>query len=192
MLAIVDYAASRAEQIRDWLSELVDASLENRPKLRLLLERQASRAIGWLARSSVTETTMTWLPPKARGTGKRRFDPSATHLRRGGHLRIAVTRCVGSNARLRRRSRKKPPNSSTAPVPSRRFRPQEFASANQCIAHRESRKLRLETVQRLLAAEPLWLRDRTRRAVDGVVSRSAYFSWKLARPRSIKVFFWVL
>ena len=50
VLVIVDYAASRAEQLREWLSELVDASLENRPKLRLLLlERQANRAIGWLA-----------------------------------------------------------------------------------------------------------------------------------------------
>ncbi len=50
VLVIVDYAAGRAEQIRDWLSELVDASLEDRPKLRLLLlERQANRAIGWLS-----------------------------------------------------------------------------------------------------------------------------------------------
>ena len=50
VLVIVDYAASRAEQICDWLRELVDASLEDRPKLRLvLLERQANRAIGWLA-----------------------------------------------------------------------------------------------------------------------------------------------
>ena len=50
VLVIVDYAASRAEQLREWLRELVDASLENRPKLRLLLlERQANRAIGWLA-----------------------------------------------------------------------------------------------------------------------------------------------
>ncbi len=49
VLVIVDYAASRVEQIRDWLGELVDASLENRPKLRLLLlERQGNRAIGWL------------------------------------------------------------------------------------------------------------------------------------------------
>jgi hypothetical protein len=49
VLVIVDYAASRAHQIRDWVSELVDASLEDRPKLRLLLlERQANRAIGWL------------------------------------------------------------------------------------------------------------------------------------------------
>ncbi|MBV8107294.1 MAG: tetratricopeptide repeat protein, partial [Hyphomicrobiales bacterium] len=48
VFAIVDYAASRAEQLRTWLSELVDASLENRPKLRLLLlERQANRALGW-------------------------------------------------------------------------------------------------------------------------------------------------
>ena len=50
VLVIVDNAASRAEQIRSWLSELVDASLEDRPKLRLLLlERQANRAIGWLS-----------------------------------------------------------------------------------------------------------------------------------------------
>ncbi len=50
VLVIVDYAASRAGQIRDWLSELVDASTEGRPKLRiLLLERQANRAFGWLA-----------------------------------------------------------------------------------------------------------------------------------------------
>ena len=50
VLIIVDYAASRAEQLREWLRELVDASLEDRPKLRLLLlERQANRAIGWLA-----------------------------------------------------------------------------------------------------------------------------------------------
>ena len=50
VLVIVDYAASRAEQIRGWILELVDASLEDRPKLRLLLlERQANRAIGWLA-----------------------------------------------------------------------------------------------------------------------------------------------
>ena len=50
VLVIIDYAASRAEQIRMWVRELADASLEDRPKLRLLLmERQADRAIGWLA-----------------------------------------------------------------------------------------------------------------------------------------------
>ena len=50
VLVILDYAASRADQLRGWIRELVDASLEERPKLRLLLlERQASRAIGWLA-----------------------------------------------------------------------------------------------------------------------------------------------
>ena len=49
VLIIIDYAASRTEQIRDWLRELVDASLEDRPRLRLLLlERQANRAFGWL------------------------------------------------------------------------------------------------------------------------------------------------
>ena len=73
MLAIVDYAASRAEQIRDWLSELVDASLENRPKLRLLLERQASRAIGWLARSSVTESNDDLAPAKGPRNGQASF-----------------------------------------------------------------------------------------------------------------------
>ena len=50
VLIILDYAASRAEQLRDWVRELIDASLEDRPKLRLLLlERQANRTIGWLA-----------------------------------------------------------------------------------------------------------------------------------------------
>jgi tetratricopeptide (TPR) repeat protein len=50
VLIIFDYAASRAAQIGTWLRELVDASLEDRPKLRLLLlERQANRAGGWLA-----------------------------------------------------------------------------------------------------------------------------------------------
>jgi hypothetical protein len=50
VLIIIDYAASRAAQVRNWLHELVDALLEDRPKLRLLLlERQANRAIGWLA-----------------------------------------------------------------------------------------------------------------------------------------------
>ncbi len=50
VLIILDYAASRADQLRAWIRELVDASLEERPKLRLLLlERQANRAIGWLA-----------------------------------------------------------------------------------------------------------------------------------------------
>ncbi len=49
-LVIVDYAASRADQLRDWLGELVDAAIEARPPLRmLLLERQAQREIGWLA-----------------------------------------------------------------------------------------------------------------------------------------------
>src|SRR5271156_2545031 len=50
VLVIVDYAASRADQLRAWVRELVDASFEGRPKLRLLLlERQANRAIGWHA-----------------------------------------------------------------------------------------------------------------------------------------------
>jgi tetratricopeptide (TPR) repeat protein len=51
VLIVVDYAASRADQLRDWIGDLGDASIESgRPPLRmLLLERQAQRAIGWLA-----------------------------------------------------------------------------------------------------------------------------------------------
>ena len=51
VLILVDYAASRAEQIGAWAREISDAALEDgRPPLRLLLiERQANRAIGWLA-----------------------------------------------------------------------------------------------------------------------------------------------
>jgi tetratricopeptide (TPR) repeat protein len=50
-LIVVDYAASRVDQLRDWIGELADASPESgRPPLRMLLvERQAQRAIGWLA-----------------------------------------------------------------------------------------------------------------------------------------------
>jgi tetratricopeptide (TPR) repeat protein len=50
-LIVIDYAASRADQLRDWIGELVDAPIASgRPPLRmLLLERQAKRAIGWLA-----------------------------------------------------------------------------------------------------------------------------------------------
>src|SRR5215831_4502698 len=50
-LIVVDYAASRVEQLRDWLRELVDAPIESGlPPLRMLLvERQAQREIGWLA-----------------------------------------------------------------------------------------------------------------------------------------------
>ncbi len=46
---VVDDAASRADQLRDWLSELVDAQTTGRPSLRILLERQARRQIGSLA-----------------------------------------------------------------------------------------------------------------------------------------------
>jgi tetratricopeptide (TPR) repeat protein len=56
VLIVIDYAASRADQLRDWISELVDAPAGSgdgvtlRPPLRLLLlERQAQREIGWLA-----------------------------------------------------------------------------------------------------------------------------------------------
>jgi hypothetical protein len=50
-LIVVDYAASRVDQLRDWIGELVDAPCQSgRPPLRmLLLERQAQREIGWLA-----------------------------------------------------------------------------------------------------------------------------------------------
>jgi hypothetical protein len=50
VLVVIDYAASRAEKLRAWIRELVDASFDGRPKLRLLLlERQANRTIGWHA-----------------------------------------------------------------------------------------------------------------------------------------------
>lgn len=45
-LVVADYAASRVNQLRDWLGELVDAP-SGRLRL-LLLERQAQREIGWL------------------------------------------------------------------------------------------------------------------------------------------------
>src|SRR5258708_5948926 len=50
-LIVVDYAASRVDQLRDWIGELVDTSIESgrHPLRMLLLERQAQRAIGWLA-----------------------------------------------------------------------------------------------------------------------------------------------
>jgi tetratricopeptide (TPR) repeat protein len=50
VLIVVDYAASRVDQLRPWIGELVDAPIGSRPPLRMLLvERQAQRAIGWLA-----------------------------------------------------------------------------------------------------------------------------------------------
>jgi tetratricopeptide (TPR) repeat protein len=50
VLMVVDYAASRVNQLRDWLGELVDSPIATGPPLRLLLlERQAHREIGWLA-----------------------------------------------------------------------------------------------------------------------------------------------
>jgi tetratricopeptide (TPR) repeat protein len=49
VLIVVDYAAGRVDQLRDWIGELADAP-EDRPPLRLLLlERHAQRDIGWLA-----------------------------------------------------------------------------------------------------------------------------------------------
>jgi tetratricopeptide (TPR) repeat protein len=48
-LLIVDYAASRVEQLRDWLGELVDAGTSRPPLRMLLLERQAERKLGWMA-----------------------------------------------------------------------------------------------------------------------------------------------
>src|SRR5262249_47742171 len=53
VLIVVDYAAGRADQLRDWIGELADAP-QGRPPLRLLLlERHAQRDIGWLATSIV-------------------------------------------------------------------------------------------------------------------------------------------
>jgi hypothetical protein len=50
-LIVVDYAATRVDQLRDWIGELVNASIESgQPRFRmLLLERQARPASGWLA-----------------------------------------------------------------------------------------------------------------------------------------------
>jgi tetratricopeptide (TPR) repeat protein len=49
VLIVIDYAAGRADQLRDWIGDLADAP-SGRPPLRLLLlERQAQREIGWLA-----------------------------------------------------------------------------------------------------------------------------------------------
>ena len=50
VLVLIDYPASRVAALKDWLNEIVDASFDGRPKLRLLLlERQAQAKIGWLA-----------------------------------------------------------------------------------------------------------------------------------------------
>jgi tetratricopeptide (TPR) repeat protein len=50
VLVIIDYAASRAEPLAKWVRELVDASLDGRPRFRLLLlERQARTDLGWFA-----------------------------------------------------------------------------------------------------------------------------------------------
>jgi hypothetical protein len=48
VLVVVDYAASRVDQLRDWITELADAPAGRPPLRMLLLERQAQRAIGWL------------------------------------------------------------------------------------------------------------------------------------------------
>jgi hypothetical protein len=48
-LLIIDYAASRVEQLRDWLGELVDVATSRPPLRMLLLERQAEREFGWMA-----------------------------------------------------------------------------------------------------------------------------------------------
>jgi tetratricopeptide (TPR) repeat protein len=47
-LVVVDYAGSRANQLRDWIAELVDRK-GGVPLRLLLLERQASRETGWLS-----------------------------------------------------------------------------------------------------------------------------------------------
>ena len=49
VLIVVDYAASRTGQLRDWIAELADAPAGRPPLRLLLLERQAQREIGWLA-----------------------------------------------------------------------------------------------------------------------------------------------
>ncbi len=49
VLIVVDYAASRADPLREWIGELADAPAGRPPLRLLLLERQAQREIGWLA-----------------------------------------------------------------------------------------------------------------------------------------------
>jgi hypothetical protein len=58
VLIVVDYAASRADQLRGWIGELVDAPAGRRPLRLLLLERQAQREIGWRASAPI------WSRPK--------------------------------------------------------------------------------------------------------------------------------
>jgi len=94
-LVILDYAANRVATLKDWLRELADTKLAERPKLRLLLlERQAQREFGWLAeligRGEDDESLakIGWLDPPApvelaplEGLGFRR-EVFATLLRR--------------------------------------------------------------------------------------------------------------
>jgi tetratricopeptide (TPR) repeat protein len=47
-LVVADDAASRVDQLRDWLGELADAPRDQPPLRMLLLERQAQPAIGWM------------------------------------------------------------------------------------------------------------------------------------------------
>jgi hypothetical protein len=59
-LAIVDYAASRAEQMRAWLRELVDASFDTKPKLAFCCSnaRQIARSAGSRRYSALATTTI--------------------------------------------------------------------------------------------------------------------------------------
>ncbi|HWX62296.1 tetratricopeptide repeat protein [Bradyrhizobium sp.] len=47
-LVVIDYAAGRANQLHDWIGELVDR-MSDKPLRLLLLERQANPEIGWLS-----------------------------------------------------------------------------------------------------------------------------------------------
>jgi hypothetical protein len=47
-LVVIDYAAGRANQLHDWIGDLVDRT-SDKPLRLLLLERQASLEIGWLS-----------------------------------------------------------------------------------------------------------------------------------------------
>jgi hypothetical protein len=86
-LIVVDYAASRVDQLHDWIGELVDAPVESgRPPLRmLLLERQAQRAIGWLASVVGKTRTTARVRPCHYSTRRSRWSfPPSTTCRRAG------------------------------------------------------------------------------------------------------------
>ncbi len=74
-LAVVDYAAERADALRCWLGQLADFAPTDAPPLRiLLLERQAEVKSGWL------QTAL------GRRRRERPHDPSHARSRRANSL----------------------------------------------------------------------------------------------------------